>query len=395
MTLKKSLIATATVLAMGSCFADDGAYAQNSRQPVAVSLSAQNDQGMQGGGAKSMFRQGQDPLDASKGGYSAPARIDTHGKWDVNLTGSFIYWNAYQDGLDVTTEGTTNAARTAFTTASGEVEHHESKYKPGFKVNLGMSSADFDDWIFNVQYTWLHSKTETSRSDSDELEAFNTSNWFFNQANTFSAGASSEWDLHFRLLDVTAARPYYSGRRLTVTPFGGLRFAWIKQQFEVRMTQLLSMVAGNAPIVQNAESDSKSNSWAVGPIGGVNCNWLLGHGFRSIGNASAGILYTRYTSISNSQTVTDTLAPSGPVGGKYNEDYNALRPFIEFDLGLGWGTYCYDNDFYVDFQASYDFLVFCDQNMMRQLADDMSSRTGHAPGNLWLQGLTVSVRFDF
>src|SRR5689334_20656896 len=34
-------------------------------------------------------------------GYSAPARIEVRGTWDVYATGSFLYWQASQENMEI------------------------------------------------------------------------------------------------------------------------------------------------------------------------------------------------------------------------------------------------------------------------------------------------------
>lgn len=407
MTLRKSLIATATVLATGSCFADDGAYSQSGRQPVAVSLSAQgNDQGMQQGGQnRSMWRQGQDPMtDKNQAGYNQPARIKVNGKWNFNLNASFIYWHASEDGLDVAFQERrvpTNAANTQLLRTGGDMSNHTGSYKPGFKVGAGLTTANFDDWMINAQYTWYRSMNHESRGKNDPTVAYRVNNWFPNQHNIYAGSVSSDWGLHFQLIDLTMSRPFYQGSRLTVNPYAGLRSALIRQHFTVEMHNIFTNVdnAGGAPFTTTERrSLSKSNSWSIGPVFGMNSNWLLGAGFRGLANASAGILYTRYTTVSLVSEQSDTTPtmsfPAGAIDSEWDK-HNALRPFLEFDLGLGWGRYFHDMDYFIDFSASYDFLCFPSQNMMRVNADAANSRTGGAPGDLYLHGLTVNARFDF
>jgi hypothetical protein len=73
-----------------------------------------------------------------------------------------------------------------------------------------------------------------------------------------------------------------------------------------------------------------------------------------------------------------------------------VRTHLDLELGLGWGTYFDDNNWHVDLSASYGFQVFFDQNMFRHFEDDvMIGLSSVANGNLYVQGLTATARFDF
>ena len=68
-------------------------------------------------------------------GYNAPARIDVRGSWDVYVTGSYIFWQPTQDGMEV---GFSSDAAEA-TALSGTLIQAGDSYKSGFKVGLGMN----------------------------------------------------------------------------------------------------------------------------------------------------------------------------------------------------------------------------------------------------------------
>jgi hypothetical protein len=124
---------------------------------------------------------------------------------------------------------------------------------------------------------------------------------------------------------------------------------------------------------------------------------MLGQGVRLYGRGVGDLLFTRYTTLGTSQTATD--AAGEVIGGgitrltQTNVDY--LRPHLDLEIGFGWGTYFYGNRRHVDLSAGYDFQVFFNQNMFRGFSDDSSFSSSLPHGDLFLQGLTLSARFDF
>lgn len=326
----------------------------------------------------SMDRGHEVTADQMGSGYNQSAMYDVSGNWDWFLQGSFIYWHTSQEGMDL---GVTRILPVG--TPGRKVEYQDFKYKPGFKVALGFDTT-FDDWVFFGEYTWLHHNTRQTKSYSGAT-TLNTAPWTDPSSTTHMTRVASNWDFDLNIFDLALSRPFYQGTRLTVNPVFGLRAMWLDQSLTLHTTP-----TGSPDTVRN-KSRYTSNSWALGPRGGILTNWHLGSGFRIIGNAYAGILYTRYTSVKDKQTASATATGVSVSNGTRNW----LRPQVEFDLGLGWGSYIYGDDYHIDFSATYDYLVFFNQNMMRWMSDRVGNTSSASPGSLYLQGLTLTGRFDF
>lgn len=329
--------------------------------------------------------------------YNEPANYDLAPcAWDFWVDASFTYWDALQDGMDLAVQTTVNSTPTLLSPTVGNFLFQDNQYKPGFKVGLGMDLGH-DDWSAFAEYTWFRSTTTTNTAPSSDGRA-GTAVWAVNSwvraANTgglidFSS-LSSSWTLNMDLLDVGATRPYYQGTHLIAGPFGGVRAQWIRQKLDLSgNTFTTSAATGTTGVTSN----NKSNSWAVGPRGGINGKWHVGYGLRVEGDIAASILFTQYTSVKNN--VSATSSGGNPTAGNYS-DYNCLRVGNEMNLGLGWGSYFDCRNYHLDLLATYDFQVFWNQNMMRALVDNLGGGTvGASAGNLYLQGLTVKAQFDF
>jgi len=125
---------------------------------------------------------------------------------------------------------------------------------------------------------------------------------------------------------------------------------------------------------------------------GATANVLCGKGFRIIGDGELDILFTQYD-LQSTQSSSVTV-PNRYIENANNKNY--LRTHTELGLGAGWGSYINDNRFYLDFSASYNFQVFFDQNMFRLInSEDMPGVSSFPNGNLYTQGLTLSMSFDF
>lgn len=311
--------------------------------------------------------------------YSAPARIDVRGAWDFYAVGSFTYWQAMQDNMElgVIIDGSVTPARLTLV-------NNNNDFHPGFKVSLGMS-FDHDSWDSCVNYTWFRGSQHnaTNLDPATLATTYMIINWPQMDTSGSFNYAYQQWRLHMDLLDWELARSYYVGTHLTFRPFLAARAAWIRQGF---------LIAGlNNSQPSYASLNDKFNSWGVGPRVGLYADWIFGKGFGLYGNAMADILFTQYTTLSALLTVNGTS-----VTYQIQKDLNCLRPHIEGEMGFTWGSYFDNNNWHIDLALGYGFQVFFDQNMVRKTVNaGVTSSSFTNIGNLYMHGLTFSARLDF
>ena len=336
--------------------------------------------------------------------YNFPAAYKLDDQcWDLFITASYIYWEAFQDTMPTAFQ----LDNTLPVPTTGGIEREllraNNQYKSGFKVGLGWTAPSFDNWQFYAEYTWYH--PSGSNDDGDDDDCGCTVNNFVVYPNCssctdlYATDLSSKWKVDVDLADISVQRPFYLGKRLVINPFFGLRGAWIKERFNINYGGALT--AAGAAVATTYNTSTHSKSWGVGPRVGMEGSWLLWGGLRIIGNASGSILYTSYTKINMTSNVPIGSGSGAPALAtnntwKYHKKYDALRANAELDTGLGWGMYlgC-DNDFHIDLAATYDFNVFWNQNMVEDLQNQSLHHVAAAPGNLYLHGLTIKARFDF
>jgi hypothetical protein len=333
------------------------------------------------------------PIDTNKvgGAYNKEANVHIQCGTDYFITADFLYWEAMQDGMDLVMDHT-NQIASFLETSSEQIKFENFSYKPAFKVGVGRTYA-YDGWTAYAQYTWYHHTFSTSYSGpspTPSLDNFLTAQ--YGDADThpdgdFAATAySSKWKLGIDIGDISVQRPSYIGTYLVLTPSLGVRGALIQQRLNGNSDNF-----DLAFLPSERTGRYKVRSWAVGPRVGLASSWLMGCGFRFIGNGYASLLFTSYTHARVNFT-DDTTAD---VHRKYRGNYNALRAMTELDLGLGWGDYFCDQTYHFDLALTYDFNVFWNQNMMRHLSNQFNRVLVDSPGNLYLHGLTVEARLDF
>ncbi len=345
--------------------------------------------------------------------YNAPAKIDLNtGRciWPYNIFAdvSFIYWYAAQDGMtlagsaDLVTVGATRS-ELVFNLESVPLVQ-DFKFSPGFKIGIGTGIEESE---LRAEYTWyrLHSTVNsdapTDHTGGGTLLPVWELDWFAQGVGAFGEFVSathvdSSWHLGIDQLDVTGGRPYYQSKTITISPFGGLRAIWIRESLLVAANVPGAAISGGAfPLLapQPIKSHNRSNSWGLGPVFGASGHYLLGSGFRLEGDGGFSILFTQYTKLLHSEDAA-VLGTVPTVFKARETNYNTVRPMANLDLGVGWGKYLCNASYHIDFSADYSFSGLWDQNMIRTFFEEFV--TGRQIFNdLFLQGLTITGRFDF
>jgi hypothetical protein len=394
---------------LGSVFAATAAVAQSSKTSAPITLEQ--------GHELSKFQMM--PI------YSAPAHIDIGNSWNFYATGRVLYWQALEENLEIglisrnDPEGVIlgDAPFDTFYPNKMNVINPHFTYRPGFKLGIG-ANLDYDHWSADTEYTWFHSTIETGvkplpRNMASSLppngeylipiQGAAAALQDISANYVFFQDATQSWNVDMDFLDISLARSYYWGTRLTLRPYFGARGAWIRQELNTEMVGSTLYLSGNAEGYDNAFLDDTSISWGVGPRAGFESNWLLGYGIRLIGNGSADLLYTRYSLRSDQQLANQASPSHYSAGGapiatnaSISQEIDYLRAHTEFEFGFGWGTYFDHHKWHADFAATYGFQVFWDQNMFRNFESVAMQAKSFAPnGNLYVHGMTVSANLNF
>lgn len=203
---------------------------------------------------------------------------------------------------------------------------------------------------------------------------------------------SQDWFLKFQALDAALARSYYVGTKLTFRSIFGARFAWFTQQ---RDANFVANIASGIATKGSLDIKQKFSSWGAGLMAGLHTNWILGEGFRIIGNGSADLLYTRVQKANDKNTWAPVGADS-VIWAFPQAQPNFVMPHTDLEFGFGWSTYFDCNNWHVDLLATYGFQAFWGAELFRHFNDDVQvTNSSLESGNLYMHGLTVSARIDF
>lgn len=348
-------------------------------------------------------------------GTSVPAAYNVQGSinvasqrmgWvtDVFTTAAFTYWYANEEGLWLAQNANINTGGQVLLPLNTFRYDLPYKYNPGFKITAGVVGDH--EWTLSAGYIYFRAHNKTSRTAPTNptisgVGVWYTSDWFL-QASTMQGTTltgthiSGSWKCNLDMWDLTVSRPFYEGRNLIVSPTVGLRATWLRQSMLVGLTQDPYSEGGadNLP-PQPIFSHNHVQSWGLGPRGAVDLQYLIPFGFRFQGDFGISLLYERYTTIKHSENAQSINVAAGPYTAEIT-GFNALEPILETSLGFGWGQYCFDHKYHVDFSASYELLLFWSgQNMMRRMMDQFLAGVGAGNLNLHMHGMTLTGRFDF
>lgn|GEM_PF-1807437 len=310
--------------------------------------------------------------------YSAPARVNCKGTWDLFFSGSFIYWRSGQGQMDLATltkEGTPQETSAIF---------QDQKYAPGFKASLGIALPR-DDWTAQVQYTHLHTSTLQSITLSEDQTLTANTGWSNFSPLTPLSSLTTDWKLRLNIFDGELRRWFYSGKELLLTPFFGPRFGWLKQRMLFQPQVLASGTISDQRL--------RASSWLLGARGGLNASWLLSWGFKTTGKLATSLFYQRQKVTASLRDLNDNAFAN------LSETTHLLNPNLELGCGLGWSSYFFSDHCHFNLHAAYEFHYYWNQNVIRSSLS-RSNTVGTAvasidPADLSLHGVTVTAKFDF
>lgn len=319
-------------------------------------------------------------------GCNAAARIEVNGAWDVSLDGEFLYMQLKNDH-DSYASTSTNPSFPVDET----VEKPSPGWHPGVRAGLGIN-LDRDEWTILADWTHLISTNKGKCSNPPGGVVIPK---LFNYLDIVSVGcdnAKSKTKVNYNVVSLVLGRPFYLGKCLTIRPSMGLMGHWMKEAITSDYYVIDGYYTQSTGITHFtldwAKKISNYKNWGVGPRFGVGLDWLLYLGFKVIGSADVGLLYTR---INNSvrERVSDISqffsSSSDTLSNGKQKKQNFVKTNLKANIGLGWGTYFDRNKWYVDLSIVYELHYWFD--LMETDLWDIE--------NLWLHGGIFKLQFNF
>lgn len=312
--------------------------------------------------------------------YNTPDRIELKRSWNTFIEGAFTWWNGSEEGLELALSDPNGID---LSTNKGHIINLDFKYKPGFKVALGIRSQ----WDLSIKYTWLHFIDRVFSSAPNPTppgSLYPLQTHPENVQNIPVDRAREKWKVDLDMIDLEIAKPYYVGTELSFRTFVGYKALFLDQNLDANYR--------NESTTETFRTRKKGTSWGLGPRVGVDTHWIVVGDLYFLGNLANSLLYTRYHVNQEEQTATN---PS-QIAIQLKDTIRELRPISEFQLGIGYGTYSFYRGFHFDICATYDFHVYWNQNVFRYFTSNLSEGTSFVRNNdLFLHGLTLNIKLDF
>ena len=344
-----------------------------------------------------LFSQGDQELpECVPCGYSFPSGIQLCKGPNITLSVAYIGWYANQGGFDLATTGLydTQLNTIGFLPTTETVKYQNPSYSSGFKLNVSGETYS-DQWLWTLGYTYYRQDShQIVHAPSENGATLLTTGWFAQSSGSghqapATSKLSSDWKLFIDWLDCSLERPFYSGKKVTLSTRLGLRAAWIAQKIDIGVTDPVNFV--NSP-QSTSYSRNQSKCWGLGPRMGLETRYLFGSGIRMEGACGASLLYLQYTTLKHSE---DILTPGINIPNYDLDGYQVLHPSLEAFLGIAWGRYIYNNAYHIDLSLNYEFNYLWGYNQIRAMNDLIIVGTGAAANDLFLHGVTLSMGFTF
>lgn len=309
-----------------------------------------------------------------RNGYNAPACIELDAGFNIITKGTCLYWNATEQGLDL-----------GYTLSNNTYEIHKMDfdYHLGAKGTIGFH-LPHDGWDFNFTYLFYQNEKDSRHIQSNNFNDYWYTKRILTQENIQKI--HSKWKLELNLMDAYFSRAFYLGTHLTLEPFIGAKGGWIDQKFKIPGFTTFF-------INQDLKNKTRSDSWILGGLGGVNTNWIIVDFFRIYANFAGALLYQRFKIHNNQQIIIENI-PVSDIFVKYK--FRNVTPCFETSFGIAWGTYFYNKRLHIDFSVGYDFAVFLEQNAIAFVISNLNNQSsGASLNNLTLRGVSGALRLDF
>lgn len=300
----------------------------------------------------------------------------------------------------------------------GKYLNPRSKWNFGFKFGIGYNSTR-DGWDF--QLLWTHFRNRASKTDTAVPTTNNTllplwsafassaaGGTTQNNMILFTSSINSNWKLELDLIDLDMGREFWNSKYVTLRPHIGLRYASIKQLFE------LEFLGGSWSVVTTPSTAATTgivrlhNDFkGLGVAAGLESTWLLGRGFGFWGNVNLSLVYGRFdldhTEDNSLGSPNFTRTPILET----DEGFHSTKAMTDLELGVEWTTMFSDCNYGFTLSLAWEHHMFFNQNQLWRVnrfgalgAQPQPNNTGtnafiRRRGDLSTQGWTLTATFDF
>ncbi|MGE5195843.1 MAG: Lpg1974 family pore-forming outer membrane protein [Anaerolineae bacterium] len=322
---------------------------------------------------------------------------------DWYLTGSVLFWNSRQDGLDFAIESDFFVAGGAQILDESETKEPKHKWEVGFRAGVGYV-FDHDGW--DAYLNWTHFRNRTSRDeDADTTNSSEVLLALWSDTPT-TAGHTllaqeieTEWKLELDLIDLELGREFYTSKWLCIRPHMGVRGANIRQRYEI---EYLGTSLDTLQTTSNVSDEVRMKNYfdGIGVRGGLNSMWTVGSGWSIYGNFAMSILYG-YFKTKVKEEIRPVINAAEIDVLELERHFRTSRAVLDLALGLQYDhTFLHANT-HLAVSLGWEHHMFFNQNQLWRVtkvanAAGSGQNVFTSPhGDLSTQGWTLTARLDF
>lgn len=289
------------------------------------------------------------------------------------ITGEFLWWKLYEFDSDFVF-----SQKPSSTLFKGNVHGMNFHWDPGFRIGLGYV-FDYDGWDLFANFTDYETRADKRKKAHEGGALFPLWGEFITSPPLEEMHA--KWHVHFYELDLLLGRNYFVSKYLSLHPFCGLTFAWIRQNRKARMQSDVAKYAIH----------EKNNFRGVGTRIGVDTQFFLGRHFSLYAGASGALLWGNF-SVREKETVT----PATTTGFHDNTVHvHRMIPNVDVDLGIAYETNFNAHRNHLCIKVGYENQYWWNQNQIVPFITPPNAASHALLQDLAMHGLTLDVRVDF
>lgn len=274
--------------------------------------------------------------------------------------GDFLYWGAYEDGLQVkhTLEDnfiTPNGAQRAFVANEKNLDF---KWSPGFRVSTGYGFVGHPG--FGALVAWTNLETTAKRCSGPDL--------------------SNHWNISFNMVDALGGVELNLTGDMLLTLYGGVSAVKITQRLRTDFVQIEQEGSSSSEITTEFHQNNHSDFHGVGPKIGLEAEWLLRSCHVSLyGSVGGAVLFGHNRVVLE----VDSFSPTFNESRDVTRSLHACQTVFDAGVGVRWNR-VWECGWNSMLQLGFEHHQYFNQN-----------RIGCGSGDLYFEGLVAGIRIGF
>ncbi|MGE5196482.1 MAG: Lpg1974 family pore-forming outer membrane protein [Anaerolineae bacterium] len=280
-----------------------------------------------------------------------------------------LFFRAHENGLD-------------YVIADGHrIRHPKPEADLGFRIGFG-TTLPHDAWHLTLTWTHLHTDSR-AHLEKKVLQPL----WMTIEMpqNAFVENARANWRLHLGLVDLMIAKEKGFGPFLKLSPFFGLRAAFVRQKYRIEY-------AGGTllPDAEDALS-MKNKNQGLGLIAGLETLWRLHSGFSLKAKTAFSLIYGSFYVHQDEDAAVEIKERL-----KFHNIFLLSSAICEIGLGIEWRYFFHKSSAQLRAYAGIERAIFFAQNQFSHfLNPSFPGIQASNQGDLTLEGYAIGLNLFF